>query len=100
MSTQVRRVVSGDDSDIHDEPHIKGRRVTVQHIHERVEGHGLDPETVANRLNLSLSEIYHALAYYHDHPEEMRAVEEERERVREMAENDSGIATGPEDAPQ
>jgi len=58
------------------------------------------PETVASRLDLSLSEVYHALAYYHDHPDEMRAVEEERERVREMAETDSDIATGPEDAPQ
>ncbi|WP_353634699.1 hypothetical protein ABSL23_03375 [Halobacterium sp. NMX12-1] len=42
------------------------------------------PETVASRLDLSLSEVYYALAYYHDHPDEMRAVEEERERVREM----------------
>lgn len=100
MSTQVRPVVSGGESDIHDEPHIKGRRVTVQHIHERVEGRGLNPETVANRLDLSLSEVYHALAYYHDHPEEMRAVEEERERVHEMAESDPDIATGPKDAPQ
>jgi hypothetical protein len=47
-------------------------------------GRGLNPETVANRLDFSLSEVYHALAYYHDHPEEMRAVEEDRERVREM----------------
>lgn len=100
MSTQVGQVVSGDESDIHDEPHIKGRRVTVLHVHERVEGRGLAPETVANRLDLSLSEIYHALAYYHDNPEEMRAVEEERERVHDEAEDDPDVATGPGDAPQ
>lgn len=85
MSSQVRTVVSGDESDIHDEPHIKGRRVTVQHIHARVEERGLRPETVADRLDLPLSSVYHALAYYHDHPDEMRRVEEERERAAELA---------------
>jgi uncharacterized protein (DUF433 family) len=100
MATQAREVVSGDDSDIHDQPHIKGSRVTVQHVHERVEGRNLEPETVANRLGLDLAEVYHALAYYHDHPEEMRAVEERREQVREAAESNPDVATGPEDAPQ
>ncbi|MCG1004269.1 MULTISPECIES: hypothetical protein [Halobacterium] len=68
-------------------------------FHKWVEGRGLGPETVATRLDLSLSEVYHALAYYHDHPEEMRVVEEERERVREMAETDSDIATSPGNIP-
>ena len=95
----MRRVVSGDESDVHDEPHIRDRRVTVLHIHERVEGRGLDPETVANRLDLSLSEVHHALAYFHDHPEEMRAVGEHRERVHDAAADNPAIATGPEDAP-
>ncbi|TKX67651.1 DUF433 domain-containing protein [Halorubrum sp. GN11GM_10-3_MGM] len=81
MAVRHSRVRLGDESDIHDEPHIEGSRVTVQHIHERVEGRGLRPETVAERLNLSLADVYEALAYYHRHPEEMQAIEAHRRAV-------------------
>ncbi len=81
MAAQIHRIVSGADSEIHDEPHIEGSRVTVQHIHARVEGRGLRPETVAERLNLDVADVYEALAYYHRHPEEMREIEERRQRV-------------------
>jgi len=64
MAVTRHRIVSGDDSEIHDEPHIEGSRVTVLHIHERVENRGLRPETVAERLNLDLADVYDALAYY------------------------------------
>lgn len=50
-------------------------------IHERVEGRGLRPETVADRLNLDLADVYEALAYYHRYPEEMERVEKRRQRV-------------------
>jgi uncharacterized protein (DUF433 family) len=80
------RIRSGDDSDIHDEPHIQGSRVTVQHIYERVEGRGLRPETVADRLNLDIADVYEALAYYHRHPEEMQAIEAHRQGVAEESE--------------
>ena len=80
------RIVSGEDSEIHDEPHIKGSRVTVLHVHERVENRGLRPEVVAERLNLDLADVYDALAYYHRHPEEMQAVEKHREHVAEESE--------------
>jgi transposase len=50
--------------------------VTVQHIHERVEGRGLRPETITERLNLSLADVYEALAYYHRNPEEIQKLEE------------------------
>lgn len=92
MSTQVRTVVSGDESDIHDEPHIEGRRVTVRHIHARVEERGLRPETVADRLNLPLSAVYHALAYYHDHPEEMNAADRRHEEAIEIARQESKLS--------
>ena len=36
MATQEYRIVSAEDSDIHDEPHIEGSRVTVRDIHARV----------------------------------------------------------------
>jgi uncharacterized protein (DUF433 family) len=81
MATTGRHIVSAEDSDIHDEPHIEGRRITVQFIHERVEGRGLDPRTVADRHDLDIADVYRALTYYHDHPEEMREVERRRERA-------------------
>jgi uncharacterized protein (DUF433 family) len=77
---EERQIVPADESDIHDEPHVAGTRVTVRHIHERVEENGLRPETVADRLDLSRAQVYNALAYYHENPEEMREVEERRQK--------------------
>ena len=86
MAVTKSKIVSAAESDIHDEPHIEGSRVTVQHIQARVEGRGLRPETVADRLNLDVADVYEALAYYHRHPEEMREVERRREQVAEESE--------------
>lgn len=86
MAVTKHRIISGEESEIHDEPHIEGSRVTVLHIHERVEGRGLRPETVAERLNLDLADVYDALAYYHRNPEEMQEVEEHRREVAEESE--------------
>jgi Protein of unknown function (DUF433). len=92
-------VVSGDESAIHDEPHIRDRRITVSHIHALVEERGLDAQTVAERFDLTAAAVYHALAYYHDHPEEMRAVEEARRERHDAAAEDPRIITGPEELP-
>lgn len=67
--------------DLLDEPHIRGRRIPVLTIAERVEGRGLKPRTVANRLSLDISEVYAALLYYHDHPREFACLRREREGV-------------------
>jgi uncharacterized protein (DUF433 family) len=85
MAVATSKIVTADESDIHDEPHIEGSRVSVRHIHARVEERGLRPETVADRLNLDVADVYEALAYYHRHPEEMREIEERRARVAESA---------------
>ena len=53
----------------------------MQFIKERVEGRGLEPQTVADRHNLALADVYRALTYYYDHPEEMQEVERQRERA-------------------
>ena len=100
MSKQMNTVVSGDESEIHDEPHIRDRRITVSHVHALVEERGLDAQTVADRFDLTASEVYHALAYYHDHPEEMRAINETRRALHEDATEDPTIITGPEDVPK
>lgn len=72
--------------EVHDEPHIEGSRVTVRHIYKRVHERGLRPETVAERLNLDIADVYHALAYYHDHPAEMEEVEQRRDEAMKTAE--------------
>lgn len=76
MATHRYQIVSAEDSKIHDEPHIEGSRVTVLDVIRRVEGRGLDPERVADRYNLDIADVYEALAYYHNNPEEMEQIEE------------------------
>jgi uncharacterized protein (DUF433 family) len=65
--------------DLMGEPHIAGRRISVRQVYALVEGRGTDPESVADRYDLDVADVYHALAYYHDHPREMSVVETERE---------------------
>lgn len=81
MAVTKSHIVSAEESTVHDEPHIEGSRVTVQHVHARVEEAGLRPETVAERLNLDVADVYEALAYYHRNPAEMREIEARRERA-------------------
>ncbi len=91
MTQRSARIVR----ELHDEPHIEGSRLTVRYIKERVEGLSLDPQTVADRHNLDVADVYHALAYYYDHPKEMLKVEQRRQaRIEESAET---AITGPED---
>jgi uncharacterized protein (DUF433 family) len=77
------------------EPHIAGHRVSVRQVYALVEERSVDPEAVADRYDLDVADIYHALAYYHDHPREMRDVEAEREDVmetfRESVERPDGV---------
>lgn len=64
-----------------DEPHIRGRRISVRQVYALVEERGEDPETVADRYDLDVADVYHALAYYHDHPNEMREIEQARDEA-------------------
>jgi len=78
MAEQVHRIVAAADSAIHDEPHVEGSRISVRFVHERIERGTLEPNAFADRHGLDLADVYHALAYYHGHPEEMRHVEQRR----------------------
>ncbi len=52
-------------------PRIAGRRITVQQImiwHERM---GLGADEIASEYELTLSQVYAALAYYYDHRREI-----------------------------
>lgn len=64
-------------------PRIDGRRITVQSIviwHEQM---GYSVDEIATLYDLTLSEIYSALAYYHDHREEIDKSIEQSEAYAE-----------------
>lgn len=52
-------------------PRIAGRRITVQNIVIWHEHMGFSVDEIATQYNLSLAEIYAALAYYYDHKPEI-----------------------------
>lgn len=70
----VRRVAH----DLLGEPHIRGRRISVRQVAALLKERDTEPETVADRFGLDVANVYHALAYCHDHPGEMQAVKRER----------------------
>jgi uncharacterized protein (DUF433 family) len=82
-SVEVHSIVPGDESDLHDEPHIEGSRITVRYVYSQVEERGLRPESVADRYDLDLADVHAALTYYHRNPEVMGRVEKRRERLSE-----------------
>jgi uncharacterized protein (DUF433 family) len=61
------------------EPRLDGTRIGVLDVYELVVEGDHSPADVADQLNLSLGEVYTALAYYHEHPDEMRTVRRDRE---------------------
>ena len=92
MATQEHRIVAGDDSALHDEPHIAGSRVTVRLVHELAEEADVAPETVAGRYDLDVADVYDALAYYHRNPAEMRRVEARHEDAVAWAADGSSLS--------
>lgn len=63
-----------------DEPHIRGRRVSVLQVYDRVTDLGRDPQTVADEYELSVADVHRALAYYYENEEEMETIRAHRER--------------------
>jgi uncharacterized protein (DUF433 family) len=55
-------------------PRIAGSRIQVKHLAIMHEREGMSPEDIVSEFpHLSLADVYAALAYYHDHREEMNA---------------------------
>jgi uncharacterized protein (DUF433 family) len=71
--------------EVHDEPHIENRRVTVRRLQGLVEGAGQSPVAVADDLGLEPADVYAALHYYHTHPEEMAEAERQHQKRVERA---------------
>ena len=60
------------------EPRIAETRIGVLDIAELVLDGGYTPADTADQLDLDVAAVYHALAYYHDHAEQMRELRQER----------------------
>lgn len=71
------------------EPRIDGTRVGVLHVYELVVESNRSPAEIADQLDLSLGEIYSALAYYHEHPDEMREVRKQNAEAEERLARDA-----------
>ena len=53
-------------------PRIAGRRIRVQDVAIWHETLGLSPDEIAAQYELTIADVYAALAYYHDHFDEIR----------------------------
>ncbi len=80
------------------QPHLRGRRVKVQHVADWYERQGLSIESICEQFGLGPAEVHAALAYYHDHREE---IDQDRlndeafaERVRREQPSGRGQAGG------
>lgn len=63
------------------EPRIADRRIGVLDVYELVAA-GRSPVDVADQLDVTLAEVHAALAYYYEHPAEMRTLRREREETK------------------
>jgi uncharacterized protein (DUF433 family) len=62
-----------DDDVLHGLPRIEGTRISVLHVYDMVVDGETDPAGVADALDLSLADVYEAMAYYYTNPEAMRS---------------------------
>ena len=89
---RMTEIVSTDDV-FGGEPRLDSHRISVIQIVDMVRG-DRSPEYVADQLGISLGEVHTALAYYYEHPEEMRAVRERhRDLESELRERSIGPST-------
>jgi len=75
----MAEIVSTDDV-FGGEPRLDGHRISVVQVVNMVRG-DRSAEHVADQLGVSLGAVHTTLAYYYEHPEEMRMV---RDRHREL----------------
>jgi uncharacterized protein (DUF433 family) len=68
-------------------PRIAGRRITVQNMVIWHEWMGLSADEIAASYDLTLAEIYAALAYYFNNPQKIdMAIKESQRLITEMKE--------------
>ncbi len=73
-------------------PRIAGTRIRVQDIEILTEMGKSPDEIVCSYPHITLADVYAALAYYHDHREEIeRQIQEDEEFVEELKKNDPSV---------
>jgi uncharacterized protein (DUF433 family) len=75
--------ITSDEDVLHGLPRIDGTRISVLHVYDMIVDGETDPAGVADALDLALGEVYEALAYYYNNPEEMRSYRAEQDAARE-----------------
>ena len=68
---------------LHGLPRIEGTRISVLHVYDTVVAGDTDPAGAADALDLSLGDVYEALAYYYNNPGEMRTHRATQDDARE-----------------
>lgn len=71
------------------EPRIDDTRIGVYHVYELVVEGNNTPADVADQLDVSLGAVYTALAYYHEHPDEMRELRRAHEDAVDVLASDA-----------
>jgi len=66
-------LITTDEDVLHGLPRIEGTRISVLHFYDIIVDGETDPAGIADALDLSLVDMYEALAYYYSTPEEMRS---------------------------
>lgn len=99
MATQGTSRIISTDNVLGGKPRVEGRRLGVYYLREQVEGRGLDPHEVADEHDLDVADVYHALAYFYSHPEEMNRIEQSRETLCVDLESDPEVVASPDDLP-
>jgi uncharacterized protein (DUF433 family) len=88
----MAEIVSTDDT-LGGAPRIEGRRIGVHHVVGRVIDGDVTPAQVAADYDLAIADVYRALTYYYDHPDEIREI-----RKRQTTPPDGmRVVRGPED---
>jgi len=86
MATQtLDRYIEMTPDTVGGKPRVAGRRITIQNIVIWHEWMGLSADEIATDYDLLLAEIYAALAYYYDNPQEIdQAIRDSQAYVEEM----------------
>lgn len=92
MQQIVDRHIVIDPAVCHGKPHIAGHRIRVQDVaiwHERL---GMSADEIATDYDLSLAEVYAALAYYFDQKAEIdQAIDEGQAFVEAFQRNNPSL---------
>lgn len=64
-------------------PRVEGTEATVLDVYQLARENGESPEGVAETLGITLAEVYEALAYFYNHPDEMHEARDIKEQMGE-----------------